>query len=426
MWEHEGHKAVKRKGEEGLALIMVLAIIAILGIMVLEFSASVLIDMDISNNFYNRTQAEYNARAGLQFAIKLLRDDPGSTSDSLQDAWAEPQEIYIGDLVKHYEYETEKEEDFFDEEEEKPEPEDQGMGKAYILIIDEERKLNINKLVPRASTHDENVKEIITLLFTTFLFNLQLDQENPKLLKYQNLTADELIENIIDWIDADDIGNGEASAYYDDEAGAMFEPRNAPFESIYELLLVKGMDNLLLFGDTPFPLQESGREEDEEAYGEYDYDYDAGNILPEAGETERMTEPVYGLSNFITVHSSGLVNVNTAPREVLMALFDDETIVSEIIEARLEEPLKRFDQVKAIFSDRIAGGEYTKKVRYISFRSSRFWVESIGEYRNSRVKIVALVERRGNREARILYQRIENMSSKGGIPFMSKSSARGR
>ena len=89
------------RDDEGLALLTVLAVLAILSIMVLEFSSSVMLDLDISANFRNQTQAEYNARAGLQYAVKLLRDTK-STSDTLQDPWAEPQEIYIGDLVRHY------------------------------------------------------------------------------------------------------------------------------------------------------------------------------------------------------------------------------------------------------------------------------------------------------------------------------------
>jgi type II secretory pathway component PulK len=56
--------------------------------------------------------------------------------------------------------------------------------------------------------------------------------------------------------------------------------------------------------------------------------------LEEAGEEP---EPLPGLSRFLTMHSDGLININTAPVEVLRCLFPDESqwdLADAIVEYR--------------------------------------------------------------------------------------------
>ncbi len=394
---------VNRRSEDGLALITVLAVIAILSILVLEFSTPVNIDLEISSNFNNQIQAEYNARAGIEYAIQVLRDDT-TTEDSLQDAWAEPQEIFVGDLVKHYEYEDESEEEIGFAEEEKPEPVDRGLGKAYVLIIDEDRKLSINKLMANVLNPDET--------FKGFVLNLLRN------LDYEELDAEDLVDNIIDWMDQDQDGKAEKSSYYE-YLEEPYEPRNSGIKSIHELLLIKGMTRLILFGNTPFPLQESGKE-DEDEEEPYDYDY----YEEEYSESDKKI--IYGLCNFINTSFKRQININTAPREVLTAVFDDqELLVDDIIEHRQTEPFRSYDRVKAVL-EMVSKGYYSTKARYISLRSNLFRVESIGEYRNARVKVITLLEKKGRNEITVVYQRVENMSSHEEISFIGEAARRRR
>ncbi len=385
----------RKKDEKGLALITVLAVIAILSILVLEFSSSVLVDLDISSNFRDRTQAEYNARAGLQYAIKVLRDDD-PVVDSLQDPWAEPHEIFIGDLIKHYKDvdDEEDEESYFDEEE-KPEPVDKDLGKAYILIIDEERKLNINRIMANTLVPSPEYREIVESLLRN--------------LDYPELDVENLVENIIDWIDDNDDGTAEESTYYE-HLEKPYEPKSAPINSIYEMLLIKDMSRMILFGNKPFPLQESGSEDEEEEQYDYDrYEY-------EDFDQDEMT--IYGLCNFITPYTRRQSNVNTAPREVFMALLDDqEMLVDEIIERRLEGPFDRYLDLRLIL-ETVSKDYYNLKSKYFTIRSRNFWVESIGEFGNARVRFLALLQRAGRNEVKILYQRIENMRIDEDIHFI--------
>lgn len=94
-------------------------------------------------------------------------------------------------------------------------------------------------------------------------------------LRVDATRADSLAQAIADWRDADDLHRArgaEREAYL--ESGAPTLPRNGPFRSVAELLDVRGM--------TP--------------------------------------ELFAGISPFVTVAGTGLVNLNTAPREVLLAL----------------------------------------------------------------------------------------------------------
>ena len=387
------------KQQDGIALLTVIAVIAILSILVLEFASKSLIDLDISANFRDRTQAHYNAKAGLNFALKVLRDDETSL-DSLQDAWASPQEIFIGDMVKHYrnpsEDEGKTEVEIAEEEAEIPEPVDYNLGKAYIYIVDEERKLNINRLLTVRGEPDAEYRQIFVRLLTS--------------LEYPELHIESLLDNITDWIDADDDGSAEKTSYYD-YLDNPYEPNNSLLTSIYQLLIVKDMNRFILFGDTPYPLQKSSTEEEEE-------DIESSYYTTESSYEEK--KPVYGLCNFINTCTRGTININTATREVLMALFDDQQfLVDDIIETRIEGPFDTIEKIQTILQS-FSPDYYQVKRRFINIRSQYFWVVSVGEYGNSRVKLFALLYRGARNEIKILYQRYENMSRDEDFPFPRK------
>ncbi|MCY3023881.1 MAG: type II secretion system protein GspK [Planctomycetota bacterium] len=128
----------------------------------------------------------------------------------------------------------------------------------------------------------------------------------------------ELAASIVDWRDPDSVvgdGGGAESEYY------LLQPqpyycKNAPFETLDELLLVKGAARELLYGV------------DANRNGVVDDD--------EAGTQTRLTgfsgQVQCGLTKYLTVYSLepnparngplliGRINVNTAPREVLRCL----------------------------------------------------------------------------------------------------------
>jgi type II secretory pathway component PulK len=107
-------------------------------------------------------------------------------------------------------------------------------------------------------------------------------------------TRNRLVDSVLDWIDADDIPHlygGEVADYPVAPAGQLRRPRNAAFQTVDELLLVRNMTEEIFFGSL---VQE-----------------------PSTGRYRRIP----GLRDLVTVQSGDArVNPNLASVEVLMAL----------------------------------------------------------------------------------------------------------
>jgi len=135
-------------------------------------------------------------------------------------------------------------------------------------IFDEEAKININKADMR----------VLQRLFMI-------------LLRYGDIEAQELAAAIVDWRDKDSmlsipLGSAEDSYYTD--LTYPYECKDADFDCLAELLLVKGV-------------------------------------------TKEVFEKI---QDYVTVYGCGLVNVNTATREVLLALGLSESLIDKIISFR--------------------------------------------------------------------------------------------
>jgi general secretion pathway protein K len=137
-------------------------------------------------------------------------------------------------------------------------PIDLGDGTILVTVEDEERKINLNRLVlANGNAPDEQRLAV----FRRFLAILDIDPS--------------FADAVVDWLDNDDtarVGGAESSYYL--SLPYPYRAKNDLFDTLDELRLVRGM--------TP----------------------------------ERFEK----LKPFLTVHSSGAVNLNTAPKEVLMAL----------------------------------------------------------------------------------------------------------
>jgi len=66
------------KDQKGMALLLVLVIVALLSALLTEFSFSTLVDMRATETFRDRTQAFYLARGGVEAARLILRQDRNS------------------------------------------------------------------------------------------------------------------------------------------------------------------------------------------------------------------------------------------------------------------------------------------------------------------------------------------------------------
>jgi hypothetical protein len=166
---------------------------------------------------------------------------------------------------------------------------DLGRGSFEYTITDEDGKLNIN-----------NATQV--QLKAVFLES-GVEVED----------VDEIVDSILDWIDTNDLHrlNGAEEDYYQ-SLDQPYSCKDAPFETIEELLLVKGMTPEIFFGSHAVKSEPEETEEEEPRYS--------------------------GVANLLTVVGSGKININTSPEPVLVSVLGS-AVANNIILQRETAPL---------------------------------------------------------------------------------------
>jgi len=235
-------------GEKGIALIMVLWALTVLMVIALSFSYMGRTESQTSLAFKQGIEKKFLAEAGIEKGIAeiiyaKMNPNPQVVLEG-GETWKMDGTLY-----------TVKEEN----------------GYYTVSIIDESGKININTL------NDTSAIILKNLLTNS---GVQTDE------------ADIIVDSILDWKDADDLTrlHGAESDHYMSLSNP-YEAKNADFDSLEELLLVRGMTPEIMYG----------------------------------------LDKKKGIIDFLTVNSkSGGINVNSAPKEVLMAV---PGITAEIADA---------------------------------------------------------------------------------------------
>ncbi|MFH0801204.1 MAG: general secretion pathway protein GspK [bacterium] len=239
-----------------MVLIAVLGLLSLLMFVTLQFAADTTFTTQYYTTMRDGEKAYYMATSIAGSALMLIKFDQGS-SDSLKSLWAQRFPVMKVD-----------------------------EGLVELSIEDEERKFNPNAMVDAAGKMDDKH-------FKQFRLLLKLLRAN-----------DDFAGAVLDWIDVDDTrtlpGGAELSDY------AEHPCKNAPLDSVEEVLLVKGC----------------AKEDYMGKIGGRDY-------LP-------------GLKEMLTAHSSGKININTANRFILMSLDSSitEEMANEVIRRRYDTPFK--------------------------------------------------------------------------------------
>lgn len=169
----------------------------------------------------------------------------------------------------------------------KPQELEDEKGQVSITIEEEEGKLNLNDVSRPTDTHE--------------IFH-PMAQRLLRLLKLPQGAADALA----DWVDVNDDPrpDGAEAAYYQ-ALPSPYLPRNGRAKSFGEIGLVRWLS-------------------------------------PAAAQRLRPFATVYG--------DREAINVNTAPKEILMALHEDmsETLANAIIDRRRESPIANFGELSGI------------------------------------------------------------------------------
>lgn len=250
----------------GIALIMVLWVLAVLMVIVLSFSYLSRTESLAAVSFRQGVEKKFLAEAGIQRAVMEIiyrRMNPNVQTDvEGVETWrvdGTPYTIAIGD--DHY----------------------------TVAITDESGKINLNTL------NDTSV-----IILKNLLTNMGVE----------GTQADTIADSVLDWKDPDDLVrlNGAESDYYMSLPNP-YKAKNANFDTLEELLLVKGMTPAILYGDG----------------------------------TKK------GIIDFLTVNSnSSQISVGAAPREVLMAIPGITADVVEAIMNARENPVDYAAAVKGL------------------------------------------------------------------------------
>jgi general secretion pathway protein K len=305
---------INLKDNKGIALILTITMIGLIVLLNMQFSRSMRTGLYETANFDDGIRLGAIARSGLNCGLAVLfEDDPNE--DSFRDTWAS--------LKEYSSYSA----SLFDND-----------GRFETEIIDLTGKIQVNRLINQDGGYNTKQKEIMTRLLSTSGFHLEPDE------------VEDILDAIKDWIDKDNEPTrfGAEDSYYQ----ALDHPyscRNAPLESLEELLLIKGITRELFYGTDENP----------------------------------------GISDYLTVYGDGKININTADPLVLASLSDDldSGMIDEMVTYRNDEKndLNNSDWYKSALGTNetvIDPDLITTKSEYFEIRS-----KGINDSRSREIKV---------------------------------------
>jgi general secretion pathway protein K len=315
-----GKTAAHRFSEKGLALLMVLWVLTVLTVIVLSFAFMARTEVNSTISFRDGTERKFLAEAGIERGIMELYY---RSAHKNQTSAIEGSEIV---RIDGRQYEAEL-----------------GDSSYSFSIVDESGKININALT------DAN-----GIILNNLVVNLGFPGE----------TANTIVDSILDWKDADDLHrlHGAEDTYYQ-SLPVPYKAKNDTFDTLEELLLVRGVTPEILFGSGDRP----------------------------------------GLVRFLTVYSKGaMVNLNAAPKEVIMALPNlTATMADRIVEFRESAELRGQQDIIAIVGD-----VFRTIASYVGFTESNIYtIEGRGAKKDERRRysIRAVMAIEGSSQHRYLY-----------------------
>ncbi len=189
----------------GSILIITLWILAILSLLAISFAHHTAVGIKLTEYHISSLKNLYICKAGIKRACYELNRD--KQYDSLNDSWSNNPKAFknvgVGDGTFTISYQIEKDRDEIN---------------TVYGMIDEQRKLNINKLV-KDGVHDEvRLSQVKKLL---------------EILDIDTVIAD----YIVDWLDSDSLGDGEEDFYQG--LSVPYHCKNDLIECLEEMYLIR-------------------------------------------------------------------------------------------------------------------------------------------------------------------------------------------
>jgi general secretion pathway protein K len=286
--------ARRRERQRGMALLMVLIALAILGSMTADLLESNDVYLATAVNARDAKQAEYLAKSGLNLARLTL-----SFQEMMGKAANFPFWKYTDMVIPMF---TSKDGGFLGDLTGTTFDEDTGLGlkglpddaDLQVKIVDEDSKMNVNiaNEVVRGSGAQQMLKQL-TMLTLSQDYDLIFDET---LAGDQLSSREEIMCEFVDFTDADEDlcdGSGAEDRSLYTSLDPSYERKNAPFDSLEEIRLISGVTD----------------------------DFYSAFVDPKPEDPD---------SRIMTVWGKGRININTAPSAILLPavcdLASDETI----------------------------------------------------------------------------------------------------
>ena len=317
------YKEKSRKNSRGLALILVIFVVALASTIVVNLAYNTMISARSNAMTVKSLQAEYILKSAINVARVLIKNDD-TREDTGQDLWAKfkngveiPVQL-LGINVPNI--------------------------KIWLEIRPEESKLPLRSLLPTlGGKPDVRWRGILSRLFESLGFNDDEEKDHTKIYDDRVFTSDELVAILIDYMDRDQDSYDSG----DFASGIEGDPRipkgkfpNTRIRRIGELSTIPGF--------TPARLRK---------------------LLP-----------------FITTFGNSRININLAPKQVIRALHEDldDSQIDQIIEFRDSEdgpftPQNRKEELSDIIGEDI----YNEISSIISVESRWFQILSKVDYGTS-------------------------------------------
>lgn len=259
--------------ERGVALLMVLWVMVFLTVIVSEFAHSMRVEINITRNFKEETEALSLAESGLNLAYaEILKDSDYTIADKDDDVIFVKKGMNVQEFL-----------------EKKPMRKGIKLGSGSInyYISDEDSKININ-----TASRD-------TILKLLELSGVEIGE-----------LRDTIADSIEDWRDEDSLHrlNGAEEDYYM-SLPVPYHCKNGSFDTVEELLMVKGMTPEILYGNLVLNQGEEMEAKEDELSDQ---------------KTEDENNKYTGIYQYLTVIGSGTINLNTAPETLLRIIRGDE------------------------------------------------------------------------------------------------------
>ncbi len=279
----------------GIALMVVLWVMTLLIVITFSFAVMVRTEVFSTTTFKEQMENKYLAEAGMHRGMLEIYYRNAYKNNQLK---LDNPEVYSTDGTFYH-----------------GQMED---GQYRVAVMDESGKIDINQL-----------NDTTGIVLNNLLVNMGIEKNH----------ADTIVDSILDWKDADDLHrlNGAESDYYMSLPNP-YKAKDANFDNLDELLLVKGVTRDILYGGAEKP----------------------------------------GLIQYLTVYSSAsLININTAQPEVLKAIpfLTDDMLQSIISYRKADNTKKDGSGLQAM----LPAGDYAKISPYVTTADSNTYsIEAIG------------------------------------------------